>query len=338
MSGEETTPSSIIHPETGEIIPVLNGFLELHITASIAHAVVEYWRVTGDDSFMCEYGAEMLLSTALFWASRAEYNEQHHDYEYTNVIGPDEWHEHVNNNAYTNYMARQNILYGLAIWNWLQQHDPNKAQTLARQLHLDQSHLDRMHDVAAHIRIPQDKTTGLFEQFDGFFNLEPLDQSKYEGRTDSYQGILGVENIQKFRIIKQADVLMLLTVLDDQFDLKTKKVNWDYYYPITDHDFGSSLTPAFHAILACELGHIDTAYQLFMKGALVDLKNLRGNTPEGIHAACAGAVWQAAIFGFAGLRLTEEGFTVNPRLPDGWKCLSFTCQYRGQPRHFDLRP
>ncbi len=338
LSGEETTPSSIIHPETGEIIPVLNGFLELHITASIAHAVVEYWRVTGDDAFMCEYGAEMLLSTALFWASRAEYNEQHHDYEYTNVIGPDEWHEHVNNNAYTNYMARQNILYGLAIWNWLQQHDPNKAQALAGQLHLDQSHLDHLHDVAAHIRIPQDKATGLFEQFDGFFNLEPLDQSKYEGRTDSYQGILGVENIQKFRIIKQADVLMLLTVLDDQFDLKTKKVNWDYYYPITDHDFGSSLTPAFHAILACELGHIDTAYQLFMKGALVDLKNLRGNTPEGIHAACAGAVWQAAIFGFAGLRLTEEGFTVNPRLPDGWKCLSFTCQYRGQPRHFDLRP
>ncbi len=338
LNGEETTPPSIVHPETGEVIPVLNGFIELHITASIAHAVVEYWSVTGDDDFMRQYGTEILLSTAMFWASRAEKNEQNHDYEITNVIGPDEWHEHVNNNAFTNYMAKQNILYGLAAWDWLQQHDPAKAQALARQLHLDQPHLEHMRDVAEHMRFPQDQETGLIEQFDGFFELEPLDQSKYKGRTDSYQGIFSVQEIQKFRIIKQADVLMLLTVLDRQFDLKTKQTNWNYYYPITDHDYGSSLTPAFHAILACELGLIDEAYKLFMKGALVDLQNLRGNTPEGIHAACAGAVWQAAIFGFAGLRLTDNGFTVNPHLPNKWTCLAFTCQYQGQLKHFDLHP
>jgi trehalose/maltose hydrolase-like predicted phosphorylase len=336
LSGEETTPTSIIHPETGEIIPVLNGFLELHITSSIAHAVMDYWRITGDDAFMQQYGAEIMLSTAMFWASRVEKNEAHHDYELTNVIGPDEWHEHVNNNTFTNYMVKQNLETALATWQWLQHAAPQKAQELAQQLQLTEQSFAHWQDVAQHMRILQDKDTGLFEQFEGFFNLEPLDQEKFKGRTDSYQGILGVQRVQKYRIIKQADVLMLLTVLDDQFDLKTKRVNWDYYYPITDHDYGSSLTPAFHVILACELGYEKEAYELFMKGALIDIDNLRGNTPEGIHAACAGAVWQAAILGFAGLRATDNGYTTTPRLPEHWTRLAFTCQYKGQAFHFDL--
>ena len=141
-----------------------------------------------------------------------------------------------------------------------------------------------------------------FEQFDSFFQLEHLDQDKYRGRKTSYQGILGVREVGRYRTIKQADVLMLLTVLRQHYDLETKRVNWDYYFPITDHDYGSSLTPALHVILACELGLTDAAYQLFMKGALVDLEDQRGNSDEGIHDACAGAVWQAAIMGFAGLR------------------------------------
>jgi trehalose/maltose hydrolase-like predicted phosphorylase len=131
---------------------------------------------------------------------------------------------------------------------------------------------------------------------------------------------------------------MLLTVLDGEFDLKTKKVNWDYYYPITDHDFGSSLTPALHTILACELGQIGTAYRLLMKGALVDLENLRGNTPEGVHTACAGAVWQAVVLGIAGLRINKAGYTTNPCWPDGWTRLAFTIQHRGKPVFIDLRP
>lgn len=336
LNGEETTPSSIIHPETGEVIPVLNGFIELHITASIAHAVWQYWLVTGDDDFMRDYGAEILLSTAIFWASRAEKNAERGDYEITNVIGPDEWHEHVNNNVYTNYMARQNLKYGLAIHDWLKTTDPAKARELAQQLHLSNERLAKWADIAEHLRILQDPQTKIFEQFEGFFNLEPLDQTQFTGRKDSYQGILGVEQIQKYRIIKQADVLMLLTVLGQEFDKETKKANWDYYYPITDHDYGSSLTPALHVILACELDQMGSAYELFLKGALVDLENLRGNTPEGIHTACAGAVWQATIFGFAGLRLSDNGYTTQPHWPDGWTRLAFTFFHKGKQIHVDL--
>jgi kojibiose phosphorylase len=336
LSGEEVTPPSIIHPETGEVIPVLNGSLELHITASIAYAVWQYWRVTCDEGFMREYGAEILLNTAMFWASRAEKNITHNDYEITNVIGPDEWHEHVNNNAYTNYMARWNIHIGLETLDWLQTTAPEKAKELSQQLDLTKQELDHWRDVERHLCIPQDQETGLFEQFDGFFKLKHLDQSKYKGRKDSYQAILGIQGVQEYQIVKQADVLMLLTVLDDQFDLKTKHVNWDYYYPITDHDYGSSLTPALHVILACELGLTNEAYELFMKGALVDLENLRGNTPEGIHTACSGAVWQAAIFGFAGLRLNNGDYLTNAHWPEGWARLAFNFMHCGQLIHVDL--
>jgi kojibiose phosphorylase len=336
LNGQETTPTSIVHPETGEIIPVLNGFIELHITASIAHAVWKYWRITGDDAFMRDYGAEILLNTATFWASRAEKTAEHNDYEINDVIGPDEWHEHVNNNAFTNYMARRNIQTALDCLAWLQQTAPDKAQELTEKLDLTEQRLSHWRDVAEHLRILQDPQTGLFEQFEGFFQLAPFPQEKYKGRLDSYQGILGLEQIQKYRILKQADVLMLITVLDDEFDLKTKKANWDYYYPITDHDYGSSLTPALHTILACELGLTDLAYKQFLLGALVDIENLRGNTPEGIHSACAGAVWQAVVLGFAGLRITEDGYTTHVTWPDNWTRLAFNFYHKGKLVHVDL--
>jgi len=336
LDGGETTPDAIVHPESGELIPVLNGRLELHITASIAHAVWQYWQITGDDEFMREYGAEILLSTAEFWGSRVEWHPEREDYEISDVIGPDEWHEHVNNNAFTNYMARWNIQIALDALKWLQSADPNKAEELTQQLDLNEKRLTHWRDVIARMRIPQDKQTGLIEQFDGFFQLEPLDQEKYKGRTTSYQGLLGVEQVKRYRIVKQADVLMLLTVLDQQFDLKTKKVNWDYYFPITDHDYGSSLTPALHVILACELGLIETAYDMFMKGALVDLEDLRGNANEGIHDACCGAVWQAAVLGIAGLCPTDDNFTTTPSWPDDWTRLALNSFHKGKLFSIDL--
>jgi kojibiose phosphorylase len=265
LDGKEATPDVIIHPETKELIPIPNGRIELHITANIAYAVHHYWRVTGDDDFMRDYGAEMLLSTAMFWASRAERHPEKPLYEINNVIGPDEWHEHVNNNAYTNYLAKWNIESGLAILHWLRIMAPDKAVALIQQLHLTPERLEHWREVAEQLHLPQEQETGLFEQFEDFFLLEALDQTAYQGRRTSYQGILGLELTKHYRIIKQADVLALLTLFRQQLDLQTKRVNWDYYYPITDHDYGSSLTPALHVLLACDLDLLETAYEMFLK-------------------------------------------------------------------------
>src|SRR5260370_16227322 len=172
LDGMEATPDAIIHPESGEMIPILNGPLELHISASIAYANWQYWRITGDDEFMRDYGAEIVLSTAAFWASRVEYNVELGDYEINNVIGPDEWHEHVNNNAFTNYMASWNIQSAIDVLDWLQSSAPAKAQPLAQQIGLNETRLDHSPLFTPHIHIPPHKQTSLFHPFHRF--LHPL--------------------------------------------------------------------------------------------------------------------------------------------------------------------
>src|SRR5260370_41327602 len=210
---------------------------------------------------------------------RTEKKEQQNVYEITIVVGPNEWHEQAKNNPCTTNMARHNLQIALDVWNYLQTKAPEKAEDLKQLLDITQERLDHWQDIIVHLRILQNPQSRLFEQFDGFFSLEPFDKSKYEGRKESYQGILGVEDVKKYQIVKQADVLMLLTVLKQEFDLETKRVNWDYYYPITDHEYGSSLTPAFHVILACELDKAREASDLFMIATRAALENLRATTP-----------------------------------------------------------
>jgi kojibiose phosphorylase len=176
------------------------------------------------------------------------------------------------------------------------------------------------------------------EQFEGFFQLEDINWADYETRTTSMQGLLGIEATSQRQILKQPDVLMLFYLLRDVYDRKTLQTNWDYYNPRTDHTYGSSLGPAIHAILACDLNHPQEAYTHFMRSALVDLEDVRRNAAEGIHAASAGGVWQAVIFGFAGIRMTQFGPVACPNLPSGWTRLKFRLQWCNEWYEFDLQP
>jgi kojibiose phosphorylase len=139
-------------------------------------------------------------------------------------------------------------------------------------------------------------------------------------------------------VIKQADVIMLLCLLRDQYDQKTWQTNWDTYMPLTDHSYGSSLGPSFHAWAACEMNRPDEAYEHFMLAARADLYDVRGNAGDGIHAASAGGLWQAVVFGFAGLRLSGNDYTLIPRLPGHWRRLAFKFYQQGQQRVVDIQP
>jgi beta-phosphoglucomutase len=335
--GRETTPRWVPLPN-GELVRIWCGDIEHHISADVAYAVWHYWQATGDDGFMRDYGAEILLDTAVFWGSRAEYNPERERYEINDVIGPDEYHEHVNNNAFTNRMVQWHLERALDTLAWLRERHPDKARELEERLDLSQARLARWEDIRRRIAIPHDPASGLIEQFEGFFALEELDWGALEPRTRSVQELLGMERIQHVQAIKQPDVLMLLYLLRDEYDEKALRVNWDYYAPRTDHTYGSSLGPAIHAILACALGKRDAAYTHFLRAALVDLEDLRKNTKDGIHAASAGGVWQAIVMGFAGMALTPEGPTFAPRLPKGWRRLQFTLKYRGRAFPVDLQP
>lgn len=344
-TGDEVTPRWVYDPN-GNPVRIWCGDIELHINADIAYAVWQYWLVTGDNQWMRDRGSEIILDTAVFWASRVWWNSDRNCYEIRDVIGPDENHERVNNNVFTNRMVQWHTETALATLEWLRGYDINKAAQLEQQLNLTPERLQHWAHIISHILVLHDPTTGLIEQFEGFFDLEDVNLADYEWRTKSMQALLGIEQTNARQILKQPDVLMLLYLLRESA-LQTRltpseyqhtlSTNWNYYTPRTDHTYGSSLGPAIHAILACDLDKRAEAYQHFMRAALVDLKDVRKNACEGIHAASCGGVWQAVVFGFAGVRLTQtKPQVVTPHLPDSWKRLQFKLRWRNQWYDFDI--
>ncbi len=342
LMGDEVTPRWAIPTDPyGEDVRIWCRDREIHISADIAYAVWQYWQATGDDSWLCDYGAEIILDTALFWMSRLEWNAKEERYELCGVIGADEYHDQVNNNAFTNRMVQWHMEKALAVYAWLQHHFPDRAVALSQQLKITPERQLRWQSIITHMYIPGDVNTGLIEQFDGFFQLKDIDLSEYEPRNRSIQALLGIDETNQRQVLKQPDVLMLLYLMRSTqahpYSQNTLQTNWDYYAPRTDITHGSSLGPAIHAILASDLGKADP-YEQFMQAALVDLEDKRHNTSDGIHAASAGGLWQAVVFGFGGIQLNESGPVATPHLPPTWTRLKFNLHWRGTWHHFDLVP
>ncbi|MEB3216190.1 MAG: beta-phosphoglucomutase [Nostocales cyanobacterium 94392] len=315
---------------------------EIHISADISIAAWLYWQVTNDHEWMRDCGAEIILDTALFWSSRVELNVLRECYEIRDCIGPDEYHENIDNNAFTNQMVQWHLEKALEVYDWLSKTFPKKAIQLEEKLQITAKRRYRWRDIADNIFIPYDAQTGLIEQFEGFFQLQDLNLADYEPRTDSMLAILGIKEINKRQVIKQPDVLMLLYLMErtskTDYGKEVLQKNWDYYEPRTDITYGSSLGPAIHGLVAASLGKTGEAYENFRLAALVDLENTRGNASEGIHAASCGSIWQAIIFGVAGIQFTTNGPIAKPNLPPTWKRLQFKLYWHGEWREFDLKP
>jgi len=334
-SGEEITPRWVPAPD-GSPIPIHTGERQHHIVADVAYAVWRYWQATEDEEFLRSQGAEIILSAAQFWASRVE--KEGETYVLRHVIGPDEYHEDVDNNAYTNWMARWNLLLGVELWSKLGRDVPALQEELRERLGLEEQDIHRWSEIAKNLVFPYDPDSGLIEQFTGFFQLEDLDLKGLEPRRQSLWDLLGREKVDRAQVLKQPDVLMIFHLFPEEFPMEVLRKNWEYYEPRTDHAFGSSLGPAIHATLAAHLRKVHKAYEFFRQAAFVDLDDLRGNTRDGIHLASAGGVWQALVFGFAGVRLTPEGPVAWPRLPPHWKRLGFSFLWRGKLFQFSLSP
>ncbi|MBN3893099.1 MAG: beta-phosphoglucomutase [Nostoc sp. JL31] len=341
VTGDEVTPRWAIGNDFyGEDVRIWCRDREIHINADIPYAVWNYWQATGDDDWMQKCGAEIILDAAIFWGSRVEFNPERERYEIRGVIGADEYHEFVHNNAFTNRMAQWHLEKAIAVYDWLAHKFPEQTTELEQKLKLTPEERLHWQDIIAKILFLYDPSTELIEQFEGFFQSEDIDLADYEPRDRSMQAILGVNQINKYQVIKQPDILMLLYLMRESADFpyneKALQTNWDYYAPRTDITYGSSLGPAVQAILASDLGKSTEAYQQFMRALMVDLEDNRGNTNDGIHGASAGGIWQAVIFGFGGIQLTENGPVANPHLPPGWKRLKFKLHWRGEWHDFDL--
>jgi beta-phosphoglucomutase len=343
-TGDEVTPRwALPNQPYGEDVRIWCRDQEIHISADVPYAIWQYWQATGDDLWMRDYGAEIVLDTAIFWSSRVDLNIKSERYEIREVIGADEYHEHVSNNAFTNRMAQWHLEKALYLYDWLQEHYPEQAAALHAKLNLSQERRSRWKDIVQCIWIPYDPSTGLIEEFEGFFKLKDINLADYEPRTKSMQALLGIEGANQQQVLKQPDVLMLLYLMrfTQAFPYSEEwlRTNWDYYAPRTDITYGSSLGPAIHAILASDLEKVSEAYERFMQAAMVDLEDVRDNAADGIHGASAGGLWQAVVFGFGGIQLKEnDGPVATPHLPPGWTRLRFRLHWRGQWYDFDLKP
>lgn len=337
--GTEVTPTWVPHfADRTKMIRIWTGDIEIHISADVCYAILQYWRASGDDAFMRDRGVEIFVEVARFWASRAEWKAASGRYEFTDVIGPDEYHDHVDNNAFTNAIAVWQLQQAGQVLAWLESSFPEHAAQLKDRLALEPGETAQWAEVAAKIFYNADPRSGLVEQFDGYFQRGQVDLPALEPRTQSVQALLGIEGANEANILKQPDVLMLAYLLPERFDAQTLAVNYNYYTPRTDHTYGSSLGPSIQAILACKMGEVTEAYEHFMRAARADLPDVRGNAGDGIHGASAGGLWQAAVFGFGGLHPCDGGLCAEPRLPAHWKRLAFRIAWRGETLVFDLKP
>jgi len=325
-TGEEMTPPFVVSPDGG-IVRILTGEQEQHISADVAFGVWKYWEATGDEGFLVNAGAEILIETARFWASRAELEEDGR-YHIRGVIGPDEYHEKVDDNAYTNGLAQWNLEVGEEVARLVAERWPEQWRALSRRLGLEAEEPRRWLQVARELYTGFDEQTGLFEQFRGYFGLEDIDLAPFAQRTAPMDVLLGRERIQRAKIIKQPDVVMLVHLLWERLPPEVRKANFEYYEPRCGH--GSSLSPAIHALVAARLGDAALAERYFREAAEIDLSDNMGNAAGGVHVGALGGLWQATVFGFAGLRFTDEGPEHRPNLPPSWRSLSMRFQWRGR--------
>jgi kojibiose phosphorylase len=327
-TGEETTPTMFVDPD-GEVVPVFSGTREQHISADVAWGAWSYWQATGDEAFLRDAGAEMVLETARFWASRARRGDDG-AYHIAGVEGPDEYHELVDDDAYTNGMAQWNLERGAEVARTLARRWPEAWRALSTRLEVAPDEPDQWLEIAARMYTGLDPATGLIEEFRGYYGLERLDLTPYARRRTPMTVLLGRERIARSQIVKQPDVVMLLHLLWDRFPAAVREANFRFYDARTDH--GSSLSPPVHAAVAARLGDVALAERYFRQTAAIDLDNDMGNAASGVHIAALGGLWQAAVLGFAGLETGPRGPTLRPHLPPSWRWLSFPITWRGE-RH-----
>ena len=319
---------------TGLPIKIWSGFIEQHITADVAYGAWEYYQVTGDQDFMDRCGYELILDTGKFWASRLEEGTDGL-LHINDVVGPDEYKEHVDDNAFTNYMAAWNIRKALEYSRQLKAERPELYQALDQKLGLAalepqwESKLERIYlpQPREDLVIPQDRT---------YLTLKDIDLTKYKNQTNvgSIYRDYNQEQITHMQVSKQADILIMFLLLENQFSADVKRANWNYYEPRTLHD--SSLSLSTHCILANDMGNRDMAYSLFANAAAIDVGPNMKTSDAGIHAASLAGIWQSVVYGFGGVRMLDGKLRINPSLPDAWSELDFYLYWKGQKLHVTL--
>lgn len=308
---------------------------QVHISADVVYGIWQYYLMTGDESILLEGGAEVILECARFFYSYSYYKNEKKQFEIVDVTGPDEYHERVNNNAFTNMMVKFTLEAALQTIELLSGKHSELYSDLIAKLDFERE-LANLSEMLEKLYIPgPDEDTHVIEQFSGYHSLEDLSLKELKSRVLNPNEYLGGGNglAATTKILKQADTVLMLNLFKRRYTHEIKKANWEYYEPRTEH--GSSLSPCVYALLACDIGNPQWGYKYFMKTATIDLT---GESKQyvgtlyigGTHPAANGGAWMAAVLGFGGVDCDGETIIISPKLPEKWESLSFNLKVKGQ--------
>ena len=308
---------------------------EIHVSADVAYGIYRYVEATGDGAFLRDVGAEILFETSRFWVDRVEPEGEgldHGGWALRQVMGPDEFHSHIDNNAFTNRLAQWHLRYAVDVHDQLR--ESGDLEAVAAAIGLKPEERDRWQEVADGLVGPR-VVDDVIEQFTGYFDRDDVPITEWDDNNmPRYPKGYHHFNCETTKLLKQPDVVMLTYLLPDEFSTQVKRANFDYYEARTLHK--SSLSPSVHAIIGMEVGDPTRAVQYFERSALVDLTDNQGNTGEGMHIASAGGTWQILVNGFGGLRILGGQVTLKPWLPPDWQGIRFRIRWRGRPIHVSI--
>jgi hypothetical glycosyl hydrolase len=326
--GEVTPVWGAVDINTGKSTKIWSGFIEQHITSDISFAIWQYYQVTGDEDFMNNYGYEILLDTGIFWASRLQWNEEKKLYHINEVVGPDEYKEHVNNDAFTNYTAYWCIENAIHYYHLLKTEKPEVFSRLDKLLNLG-IEIKNLEEMLPLIYLPQPNEKNIIPQDDTYLTLKEIDLYKYKNQEHVGSLFLdySLSEVNLMQVSKQASVVMLMYLLEHKFSSEVKKANYNYYEARTLHD--SSLSLSTHSILANDLGNRDLAYSLYRQATAIDLGMNMKSSDHGIHAAALGGIWQIIVCGFGGIRMFGGKLRIEPKLPKEISQITFSVYWKG---------
>lgn len=299
------------------------GTAQYHINADISHAVKLYHQASGDDDFIAQAGAEIVWETARVWIDMGFYCQRKNgDFVINGVTGPDEYTAMVNNNFYTNTMAKAHLEYAAKIYK------EKLAEDTAENIGLSSEEASAWERAAEKMHLPFDKTLGIHMQDDSFLDKEVWDFENTPA--EKYPLLLHYHplTIYRYQVSKQADTVLALVLEGEEFTTESKLKSYEYYKKVCIHD--STLSPCAYSILACEINKQDEAFDFFTKTVFIDVENLHQNSGHGLHMAAMGGGWMSLVYGFAGMRTHKASLSFNPTLPSDWPSYSFNLNFRGR--------
>lgn len=304
-------------------------FEEIHRNGAIAYAIYNYINHTGDRAYLAEYGLEVLIALSRFWSQRANFSEKKKQYVILGVTGPNEYENNVNNNWYTNKIARWTLSYTLECLEDVKRTAPGNYSRLAEKTGFNEKgETARWKEIAAGLFFPEDDELGIFLQQEGYMDKEQRSAGELDPAERPINQHWSWDRILRSCFIKQADVLQGLYFFEHEYDTETIKRNFDFYEPRTVHE--SSLSPSVYSIMASRIGKTEKAYELYLRTARLDIDDINKEVKEGLHITSMAGTWLSIVEGFAGLRVRNQKLTLNPVIPSGWESYSFMIRFRNR--------